>query len=82
MGTEVIVLDLNHRLSGFVRELSRLAWRRSPKHLARAGTYLTLDLGDITTRPSLVRPHRHDSLSIDTSLQERLPISSNLVDPQ
>jgi hypothetical protein len=43
-----------------------------PTICQRSVTYLTLDLGDIATGPSLVRPHRNNTLSIDTTLQECL----------
>jgi hypothetical protein len=69
VGTEVIVLDLHHRLPGFVCELPISQF---PTICQRSVTYLTLDLGDIATGPSLVGPHRNNTLSIDTTLQECL----------
>ena len=70
MRTHVIVLDLDHRLSGFVGELGEmLAFSCIHyRHIRRKVTYLTLDLCNICTGPSLVRPHCNDSLSIDTTL--------------
>lgn len=61
---EMVVLDLDHRLSRFAIQLI-FSYNIHHESLS---TDLALNLGHIGGRPSLVCSHSHSSLSIDTSL--------------
>ena len=40
-------------------------------------THLTLDLGNVGSRPSLVRSHRHNTRSVHSSLQQSLRVGKD-----